>query len=56
MADDVYRVEFYGLTQDEALRILDAVAKTVGAFGNQLLRNGQVVLSGNPKIPAHAQR
>lgn len=53
MTDD-YCVEFHGLTKDEAFRILDTVAKTVGVFGHRLSTNGNVTIAGNPLKPTAA--
>ena len=46
---DKYRVEFSGLTEHEAFRILQIVSKNVGTFGHRVSRDGEFVLGGSPK-------
>jgi hypothetical protein len=51
-----YRVEFYGLSEHDWPRVLDAVQKQVGIFGHQVRdENGRVVIAGNPNIPQPEQ-
>ena len=48
MADE-YQVEFSGLSEHEAFKILQVVSKNVGTYGHRLLKNGNFVLGGTPK-------
>ena len=53
---DKYRVEFRGLTEQQAFRIKDLVDEKFGVLSFRVFRNDDVVMAGTPNIPKDGQR